>query len=129
MTTEQLEYCRKRVLADPAAFAAGARSLCKSAALVNDISDLWGRVKPWLIALALGYGGLRLGSAWGRHAEKTKNPHGPIKGPLSEITKSVVEANLPGQTVYFPGQPGYDEALARKNELSDTVPGRTKRTW
>lgn len=122
MTTEQLEYCRKRVLADPAAFAAGARSLCKSASAYDGGSSLWDRVKPWLIALAVGYGGLRLGSAWGRHAEKTKNPHGPVKGPLSEMTKSIVEASFPGKTVYYPGQEGYDEALARRNGLNGTAP-------
>lgn len=82
---------QKAFRSNPDAFLQGAMSLCKKASSVpsafrlhEEPKSLWDRLKPWLIALGTGIGGLYLGSKYGRHAAGNGNPHGPVVGTLQE---------------------------------------------
>lgn len=48
---------------------------------------LWKKVKPWLIGGAVAAGALGLGSMYGRHAQRTSNPYGPIRGSLVDFAE------------------------------------------
>jgi len=117
MDPQDFRRYRSLLKSNPSAFVEGVRGFCtfhKQAAVKQaGISETWDAVKPWLIALAIGYGGMKLGSGWGRYANKTDNPNGPVKGPLMKI----VEGFLPkGKRIYWPGQDGYEAVKSGKDK-------------
>lgn len=48
---------------------------------------MWQKAKPWVIGGAATLGALGLGSMYGRHAQRTGNPYGPIKGSLVDFAE------------------------------------------
>ena len=93
---------------NPSAFVEGALGFCKQAAFGD---TAWETVKPLLLAMALGYGALKLGSGWGRYANATGNPNGPVKGPILKM----LEAALPaGEKLVYEGTPEYAALQARR---------------
>lgn len=121
-----IDSYREAFLADPKAFVSGARTLCKQAGA----AETWDAVKPWLLALAIGYGGLKLGSGWGRYAEHTKNPNGPVVGPFMSAMNVLLPTT---ERIYWMGQPGYGKAkafddaayLARRSAIMGESPPTT----
>lgn len=119
MTASQIAYYRRCLESDPKAFSQGVRSFCKYAESEYNEKSLWSRIRPWVIALGIGGLGLSEVLAWNRHAKRTKNPYGPIKGPISEFAKFMYEGTHPGTKAYFPGQDGYDKALAQEKRFRE----------
>lgn len=100
---------------DPKSFVRGVLEFCKQADVqlsgvpngeyeVRPKKNLFMRILPWLAVLGGGYLALKGGEAWGRYANASKNPYGPIKGPTLKLLEK-----LHGGKFLYPGQPGYDE--------------------
>lgn len=107
MDPRDIARYRSQFLANPPAFVEGVRGFCKQAGM----SETWDSLKLPLFLALLAYGGLKAGSAWGRYANRTQNPNGPVKGPFMKL----VEGALPeGQKVVWPGQPGYAAEQSRR---------------
>lgn len=103
---------RRQLLSNPSAFVEGARDFCKQAGT----SETWDSIKPWLLAAALGYGALKLGSGWGRYANSTGNPSGPVKGPILKL----LESALPEDNRFvYKGTPEYDDLIAYRTRQDD----------
>jgi len=96
---------RNWLLANPRAFVAGARGFCKQAGL----SETWDSIKLPLLLGLLTYGGMKAGTAWGRYAQRTGNPNGPIKGPLLKVLEAALPAD---EHVVYKGTPEYDSVRA-----------------
>lgn len=108
---------RQHLRNDPKSFVEGVASFCKQAARYDDGKrSTMSRVLPWLLALAGGYAALKAGSGWGRYAQATDNPNGPIKGPIGKL----LELSLPkGNKVLWPGQDGYDDVIRLRTAQDD----------
>lgn len=107
MDARDIERFRTLFLSDPSAFVEGAQGLCKKAGL----RETWDAVKLPLLLGLLTYGGAKAGTAWGRYAQRTGNPNGPVKGPIMKL----LEAALPdGERVLYKGTPQYDAHVANK---------------
>lgn len=107
---------REAFRSNPNAFVKGARRFCKEAASSgmfgggrgrgrddDDDRDLFDRVLPWLIGLPAGFLALRGASQWGRYAERTGSPYGPIMGPLKTLA---LMASHPGHDIHWDRSPG-----------------------
>ena len=57
-------------------------------------SSMWGGITPWLVGGALGLGGVAAGTAWGRHAQRTGNPYGLLRGGLIDIGEFLTNRDL-----------------------------------
>lgn len=102
---------------DPSSFVQGVVSFCKAAEEQASAGDVYetgrhrgflARVLPWVLALGGGYLAMKAGSGWGRYANATNNPNGPVKGPIMKM----LELSLPkGNNVLWPGQKAFDDVL------------------
>lgn len=114
VSMDPLDISRYRnwLKSNPSAFVEGARGFCKQAG----IGGTWRAIKPWVLALLGGYLAMRAGSAWGRYANRTDNPNGPIKGPFLKI----LEGALPeGEKLVYPGTKAYDDIIAYRTKQDD----------
>ena len=68
MDAQDIERFRTALLSDPSAFVEGVRGFCtytdSGLEKTAGINSAWDLIKPVLIALAIGYGGMKLGSGW-----------------------------------------------------------------
>lgn len=90
MTTKFAAY-RKSFQSNPNAFLEGVVSFCKQAS--DDDDGILGRIFPWVLGLGGAYGAMLLGDTWGRHAQKTGNPLGPVRGPLVAMFNKFLPAD------------------------------------
>ena len=105
MDPRDIARYRRQVLANPPAFVEGVQGMFKQAGL----SETWDSVKLPLLLTLLTYGGMKAGTAWGRYANSTGNPNGPVKGPLLKV----IEAALPKDRYFvYKGTPEYDDIMA-----------------
>lgn len=101
---------------DPRSFVEGVASFCKQAQARERGDSPFRRVLPWLLGLAGIYGAMKFGSGWGRYAEKTDNPNGPVKGPIAKL----LELSLPeGNRVVWPGQKAYGDVMSYRTAQDD----------
>ena len=107
---------------DPSSVVRGVLMFCKQAEYSDDYEvkkkkSLFGKILPWVAVLGGGYAALKGGELWGRYANASKNPYGPIKGPTLKLIEKLTNSKF-----LYPGQPGYDEA-------KDTRQLRQEKEW
>ena len=113
MSPLDIDRYRGLFLSNPSAFVKGVHGFCKRA---SEDGGLWDSIKKPLLLGLLAYGGLRAGSSWGRYANSTGNPNGPIRGPLLKI----LEAALPkDEHLVYPGTKQYDDVVAYRTAIDD----------
>ena len=106
MTTKFAAY-RKSFRSNPDAFMEGVVSFCKRAS-DDDEKGFVEKMLPWVFGIGGAYGAMLLGDTWGRHAHRTGNPLGPVRGPLT----SALNAFLPKEKRIQIGKKPLDPAKA-----------------
>jgi hypothetical protein len=118
MQKEELKRYAYIMARDPKSFIEGARSFCKQAQY-QDGRSTWSKVMPTLAILGGAYLSLKAGSGWGRYAEQTGNPNGPIKGVIGKMLEGLLPQD---QKVYWKGSPEYSVLQKkRKKEIEKNL--------